>query len=73
MLCRARWRGTELSIRLSCGRGACEDHFQVLLDGSQGAVLRLQRDVESYQLASGLPDAEHHVEVRRIDLTPKDK
>ena len=66
---RARWRGTELTIRLSCGRGACEDHFQVLLDGREGPVLRLEQGRDAYQLTSGLSDAEHHVEVRRTDST----
>lgn len=61
--CRARWRGTEVSIRLSCSRGGCADEFQVLVDGKEAAVLRLEKGKELYRLASGLPEGEHHVEV----------
>ena len=61
--CRARWRGTELSILLGCSRGSCADQYQVLVDGKEAALLALEKGQEVYKLASGLPEGEHHVEV----------
>lgn len=65
---RVSFEGTGISAVLSDDQG--ENYYNVILDGSVYAILKVDREPKPYVLASGLEDGIHEVELfKRTELT----
>ncbi len=66
---RARFKGTGLAMRLKDsgnGFGGGSTRYAVVVDGAAPTDVAVTPAEESYALASGLPDAEHDVEITKL-------
>ncbi|HVY29207.1 MAG TPA: SGNH/GDSL hydrolase family protein [Polyangiaceae bacterium] len=71
---RLRFKGTAVSLRLKdFGRETPQstNYYDVSLDGAVPTLLEVSPANELYSLASGLPDAEHQLEIfKRVEASP---
>jgi len=59
---RTRFSGTGATLRIrETGGKNTNDQLEVRIDGGEPFVIKTKNDVEKYELAKGLPDAEHDV------------
>lgn len=63
---RTRFSGTGATLRIKeVGAYGFNDQFDVSIDGAPPTVIKTKDDVESYPLATGLPDGEHDLVITK--------
>lgn len=70
---RVRFRGSALGIRLKDFGGGTQttNYYDVSVDGGAPRLLEVSSVQEAYELAVGLPDGEHEVELfKRVEAAP---